>query len=180
MPAPTSARSHGVVNPLRRVASAALALGVLMTMTACGDSNDRASAERSQASRHTPTTLAPRAFADAVRARDLDALTATFADDIQLFSPVLAEPFVGRARVSRLFGVLVTTFQAIHITHEFTADRRFALSFRTRVGTEPIQIVDLLDFDETGHIKTFTVMARPLAGLQALAAAVSPHLAEIG
>ncbi len=180
MPVPTSAPSHGVVNALRRVVSAALALGVVMMIASCGDSTDRASAERSQASRATPTTLAPRAFADAVRARDLDALTATFADDIQLYSPVLAGPFVGRARVSRLFGVLVTTFQAIHITHEFTADRRFALSFRTRVGSEPIQIVDLLDFDETGHIKTFTVTARPLAGVQALAAAVSPHLAEIG
>lgn len=179
MPAPAGVCAYGVVKQLRTITVAALALAVV-TMTACSENTNAADTETSRVPGPTSTTHPPRAFAHAVRARDLDALFATFADDIELYSPVLAEPFVGRARVSRLFGVLVTTLEDIEITHELEADGQFALSFRARVGTEPIQIVDLLDFDETGHIKTFTVTARPLAGIQALAAAVSPHLAEIG
>ena len=164
------------MSPLRHVAPVALALVTIMT--ACGDTTD---GNRSQGSGPTSTTtLAPQAFANAVRARDLDALTATFADNIQLYSPVLTDPFVGRARVTRLFGVLIDVFQDIRITHEFVAPGRYALSFHARVGSEPIQIVDLLEFDRTGRIETFTVTGRPLAGVQALAAAVAPHLPSIG
>jgi hypothetical protein len=151
-------------------------LVLVMIMAACSSTD----AAGSRASGTTSTTLGPAAFADAVRANDLEALTATFAEDIELYSPVLAEPFVGRERVSRLFGVLIETFDDIRITHELDSTGTFVLSFHARVGAEPIQIVDLLDFDESGHIETFTVTARPLAGVNALAAAVAPRLAEIG
>jgi SnoaL-like domain len=158
----------------RRVIAAAALLA--LTLTGCGSAGDGTHAEA--ASR--PPTLPPQAFADAVRAGDLDALKATFADDIRLYSPVLTEPFIGRDRVDRLFDVLIETFRDIHITHELRARGQYALSFTARVGSEPIRIVDLLEFDESGHIKTFTVTGRPLAGVQALGAAVAPHLAEIG
>ena len=135
---------------------------------------------RSRASGTPSTTLSPEAFADAVRDHDLRALTATFAEDIELHSPVLPDPFVGKARVDRLFAVLIETFEDIEITHELASPGHFALSFRARIGSEPIQIVDLLDFDDSGRIKRFTVTARPLDGINALAVAVAPHLAEIG
>jgi SnoaL-like domain len=166
------------VKAVRSAALSVLALNVMLT--ACSASRDASAPAAASHDSTTSTTLPPRAFADAVRARDLNALTATFADDVQLYSPVLADPFVGRDRVSRLFAVLVATFQDIDIPHELVSEGHFVFSFHARVGTEPIEIVDLLDFDETGHIKTFTATARPLAGIQALAAAVSPHLAEIG
>lgn len=146
-------------------------------MTGCSTGS---SENRSQAQSPTTTTLAPQAFADAVRSQDLDALTATFAADIELFSPVLPDPFVGKDRVTRLFKVLVETFEDIDITHELAENGHYVLSFDARVGSEPIKIVDLLDFDAAGRIKTFTVTARPLAGIEALAVAVAPHLAEIG
>jgi len=123
--------------------------------------------------------MAPKTFADAVRAGDLEAMQAVFADDIELYSPVLADPFIGRDRVERLFAVLVDTFEDIEVTDEISSSDRFVLAFTARVEGEPIQVVDLLSFDDEGRIATFVVTARPLAGIQALGAAVAPHLAEI-
>jgi hypothetical protein len=161
---------------MSRPIRAALVLMVAIAVAACGTAG---AAKTKAPSASAPTTLAPRAFADAVRARDLVALKATFADDIRLYSPVLTKPFVGKARVDRLFDVLVTVFKDIQITNEFESPHNYALSFDSHVGTEPIRIVDLLTFDDAGRIKTFVVTARPLAGIQALAGAVGPHLAEI-
>lgn len=162
---------------LKRAAVAVSAgLVLVMTMTGCASSGAESAGEAGT----TSTTLGPKAFANAVRNHDLEALTATFADGIELYSPVLPDPFVGKARVDRLFDALIKTFEDIEITHELESPGHFALAFHARVGTEPIQIVDLLDFDAAGRIKTFTVTARPLDGINALAMAVAPHLAEIG
>ena len=156
----------------RRIRAAwATALGAIALLAvACG--SDSPSAANTQG-------LPPTAFRDAVAANDLDALLATLADDIELYSPVLKEPFVGYDRVSRLFGVLIDVFEDIEITDDYQAEGRYALSFTARVGTEDIRIVDLLRFNEEGKITEFIVTARPLAGIQALAAAVAPHLPEI-
>jgi hypothetical protein len=124
--------------------------------------------------------MAPSAFADAVRAGDLNAIAATFADDIELYSPVLAEPFAGRDRVERLFAVLVDTLDDIEILDEAQSSSRFILFFDARVNGEPIQVVDLLSFNQQGKIETLVVTTRPMAGTQALAEAVAPNLADIG
>ena len=131
-----------------------------------------------------PTTtesveIPPTAFPDAVRAGDADAIADTFADDIEFFSPVLAEPFVGKDVVSRLFAVLVDTLEDPQIIEEIHTPGTLVLYFRSAVDGEPIEIVDLIKFDETGRIATFTATSRLTAGTEALGAAVAPHLAEI-
>lgn len=141
-----------------------------LAMSACG--GDASSADE-------VPTLPPTAFRDAVEARDLDAIIATFADDIRLYSPVLPDPFVGRERVARLFGVLIKVFEDIRIGDEFDAEGRYVLTFDARIGTEEVFVADLLRFDETGRIAEFVVTMRPLPGILALAAAVAPHLPEI-
>ena len=128
----------------------------------------------------TPTTLAPAEFADAVRAGDLDAIGEVLADDVELYSPVLDEPFVGRDRVRRLFGVLLDILEDVKIREDIEAPGRFVLVFDARIGDQPIQVVDLLHFDDDGRVESFTITSRPLAGTQALAVAVAPHLPDIG
>ena len=124
--------------------------------------------------------LPPTAFADAVRAHDIDAIAATLAPTVALESPVLVAPFVGRPRVTRLFRVLGGIFRRIKIVESATGRGRYVLHFRTTVAGTPLEIVDLLRFDTRGRIDRITVAARPLPGIEALAQAVSPHLAEIG
>ncbi len=127
----------------------------------------------------TSTTVPPHAFADALRTGDLKALDATLAPNIRFYTPVLATPVVGRERASRLLAVLVATFQDRHITARIHSRRHYALAFDAHIGTQPIEIFDLITFDRTGHIVKFVSHGRPLAGVQALGAAVAPHLAEI-
>ncbi len=164
----------------RRAGALVAALVAIASMTACGGAPGAGSESDRSSPAATPTTLAPGAFADAVRARDLEAIRATLAEDIELYGPVFAEPFVGRAQVGGLFGVLLEAFDGVEITDEVASGGRFVLRFRAEVGGEPIEVVDLLSFDDDGRIETFTVTARPLAGIQALAAAVGPHLPELG
>jgi hypothetical protein len=167
------------MNGRRVVAALAVAASVTCTTTSCSDGSGSAGSDPGEPA-PTATTMAPRAFADAVRAGDLQAIQATFADDIELYSPVMAEPFVGRDRVERLFTVLVDTFEDIEVLDEAESSSRFILFFDARVNGEPLQVVDLLSFDQHGKIETLVVTTRPMAGTQALAEAVAPHLAAIG
>lgn len=160
--------------------SLALTATVALTLSAAAACGDDGRSLEPEPAESIATTMAPNTFAEAVRAGDLDAMQAAFADDIALYSPVLPDPFVGRDRVERLFAVLVETFEDIEVTDEISSTDRFVLAFTARVDGEPIQVVDLLSFDNEGKIETFVVTARPLAGIQALAAAVAPHLADIG
>ena len=50
------------------------------------------------------------------------------------------------------------------------------LFFETSVGNRDLQGVDILEHDADGLIERFTVMIRPLSGLQALAAAVAARI----
>jgi len=92
---------------------------------------------------------------------------------------VLDDPIVGKTRVARLFRVLDEVFDEIRFVDEFAAGERAALVFAARIDAQPVEGVDLIAFDASGHIATFRVMVRPLAGMQALAAAVGPRLGEI-
>jgi SnoaL-like domain len=159
----------------RRVGVAVVALALT---SACGGTSTSAAPEPSSGAR--TFSVAGAEYTRAVRAANVDRITALFASDIVLRSPVLSDPFVGRARVTRLFGVLGQTFRDIHVTDTYARRNRFVLMFDARVGETRIEIVDLLRFDRAGQIVRFTVTARPLAGIQALAAEVAPHLAEIG
>ena len=67
----------------------------------------------------------------------------------------------------------------IRFVDELASDERAALVFAARVDSQTVEGVDLLGFDAHGHIATFRVMVRPLAGMQALAAAVGPRLPAI-
>jgi hypothetical protein len=50
------------------------------------------------------------------------------------------------------------------------------LFFEAHVGDRELQGVDILEEDDDGLIARFTVMIRPLSGLQAVAAAMSQRL----
>jgi SnoaL-like domain len=152
-----------------------VACSCLLVATACSANGSNDESEEPM----TTTTVPGNAFRTAVEHKDLDALVATFADDIELYSPVLPDPFVGKETVGPLFGILVDTFQDIEILDDFSDENRYVLSFSTRVGSEPLHIVDLLTFDGDGKITEFVVTARPMPGIEALANAVAPHLAEI-
>ncbi|GLW17171.1 nuclear transport factor 2 family protein [Streptomyces kronopolitis] len=131
-------------------------------------------------------------FKAAVEARELDALDELFTEDIRLYSPVKFTPFEGRPMVLGLFGVLLRTFEDFHYVGELAGSAQTAagadggtaestiLIFRATVRGKQIHGIDLLQFDEAGRIKEFTVMVRPQSAVQALGEAVLAGLVEDG
>lgn len=127
------------------------------------------------------------AFRRAVEATDLEAIVATFAEDIRFFSPVKARPFEGIHTVSGLFGVLIRTFEDLRYVGEFAGsieeggDRRsHILVFRATVAGKKVHGIDMIQLNDAGLISTFTVMVRPLSGLTALSEAVYAGLVADG
>lgn len=129
-------------------------------------------------------------FVAAVEQRDLGALSDLFTGDIRLYSPVKFTPFEGRPMVLGLFGVLLRTLEDFRYIGRFdgtaqtSADETEAASavllFRCTVDGKQIHGIDLLQFDETGLIKEFTVMVRPHSAVHALGDAVLAGLIEDG
>ncbi|MEV5480533.1 MULTISPECIES: nuclear transport factor 2 family protein [Streptomyces] len=131
-------------------------------------------------------------FKAAVEARELGVLDELFTEDVRLYSPVKFTPFEGRPMVLGLFGVLLRTFEDFRYVGELTGSAQTAagadggsvdsavLIFRATVRGKQIHGIDLLQFDEAGRIKEFTVMVRPQSAVQALGEAVLDGLVEDG
>ncbi|MGW3007381.1 nuclear transport factor 2 family protein [Streptomyces sp. NPDC001219] len=131
-------------------------------------------------------------FKAAVEAQELKAVEELFTEDVRLYSPVKFAPFEGRPAVLGLFGVLLRTFEDFHYVGELAGSAQTAagpdggsadstvLVFRATVNGRQIHGIDLLQFDEAGLIKEFTVMVRPQSAVQALGEAVLAGLVEDG
>ena len=115
-------------------------------------------------------------FADAVLADDLDAALATLADDVVFRSPAVHRPYRGKAQVEELLRLVATVFENFRYTAEWRDGRTTILFFEANVGDRELQGIDLLEENQEGLVERFTVMIRPLSGLQAVAAAMSARL----
>lgn len=137
----------------------------------------------------TDPTTAQR-FRAAVEKRDLAALDDLFTEDVRFYSPVKFVPFEGRAMVVGLFGVLLGIFEDFRYVGEFDGRAETSadgsevpsavLLFRTTVHGKAIHGIDMLQFDEAGRIKEFTVMVRPQSAVHALGEAVFAGLVAAG
>ncbi len=126
-----------------------------------------------------PLLDGPDAFRRAVETRDLEAMTAAFAEDAVLHSPVTHRPFEGRPAIRGLLAILLEVFRDFRYTDELRApDGTRALVFRARVRDRDLEGLDLLRFDDAGRIRDFTVMVRPRSALEALLGEVGSRLAE--
>ncbi|MGA5559914.1 nuclear transport factor 2 family protein [Streptomyces platensis] len=131
-------------------------------------------------------------FKAAVEAQQLDAVEELFTEDVRLYSPVKFTPFEGRPMVLGLFGVLLRTFEDFRYVGELAGSAQTAagpdggsadstvLIFRAIVNGKEIHGIDLLQFDDAGRIKEFTVMVRPQSAVHALGEAVLAGLVEDG
>ncbi|MGW1375707.1 nuclear transport factor 2 family protein [Streptomyces sp. NPDC002446] len=131
-------------------------------------------------------------FRAAVEARELAAVEGLLTEDIRFYSPVKFTPFEGRPMVLGLFGVLLRTFEDFRYVGELAGGAETAagaaggsadsavLIFRATVHGKQIHGIDLLQFDEAGLIKEFTVMVRPQSAVHALGEAVLSGLVADG
>ena len=115
-------------------------------------------------------------FANAVLADDHDAALATIADDVEFRSPAVHKPYHGKAQVAEILRLVATVFENFRYTAEWRDGATTILFFEADVGDRELQGIDILEENEDGLIARFTVMIRPLSGLQAVAATMAQRL----
>jgi hypothetical protein len=112
---------------------------------------------------------AARAFRAAIEAGDHDAALATLADDVVFRSPAVHKPYEGKEKVAGILRLVATVFENFRYTNEWRDGATTILFFEANVGDRELQGVDILEENGAGEIVAFTVMIRPLSGLQAVA-----------
>jgi hypothetical protein len=115
-------------------------------------------------------------FGVAIEANDETAALATIADDVVFRSPAVHKPYHGREQVDALLRLVATVFEDFRYTSEWRDGRTTILFFEAHVGDRNLQGVDILEENDDGEIAQFTVMIRPLSGLQAVANAMAAKL----
>jgi hypothetical protein len=115
-------------------------------------------------------------FGAAIEAGDEDAAIATLAQDVEFRSPAVHKPYHGRDQVEPILRLVATVFENFRYTNEWRDGRTTILFFEANVGDRDLQGVDILEENEAGEIAKFTVMVRPLSGLQALAGTIAARL----
>jgi hypothetical protein len=115
-------------------------------------------------------------FARAVLAEDHDAALATIADDVVFRSPAVHKPYRGKDQVDGILRLVATVFENFRYTAEWRDGRTVILFFEANVGDRELQGVDILEENDDGLIERFTVMIRPLSGLQAVASTMAQRL----
>jgi len=111
-------------------------------------------------------------FGIAIEAGDEDAALATIAGNVVFRSPAVHKVYEGRDVVEVLLKAVATVFENFRYTNEWRDGRTTILFFEANVGDRDLQGVDILEENEAGEIEKFTVMIRPLSGLQAVAQAM--------
>ena len=115
-------------------------------------------------------------FATAVVAGDHDAALARIADDVVFRSPAVYKPYHGKEQVAGILRLVATVFENFRYTAEWRDGRTVILFFEANVGDRDLQGIDILEENEAGEIEKFTVMIRPLSGLQAVAGTMAARL----
>jgi hypothetical protein len=115
-------------------------------------------------------------FGAAVEAGDEEAALATLAPNVVFRSPAVHKPYQGREVVAALLTIVAQTFENFRYTNEWQDGSTTILFFEANVGNRDLQGVDILEEGADGLIEQFTVMVRPLSGLQALSGAVAERL----
>ncbi len=113
---------------------------------------------------------------EAIEAGDVAALGALLADDVVFRSPAVYKPYQGRETVLSLLSVVAQVFENFSYTAEWNDGATTILRFEANVGDRELQGVDILEHGADGLVEQFTVMIRPLSGLQAVAGAVQSRL----
>jgi hypothetical protein len=109
----------------------------------------------------------PHPFRRAAEAKDLDLLTETLREDVELHSPVLFRGFEGRDVVAQVLTHVAATLEDLTYTDELREGSAVALRFKARVGDRELEGIDFLELDDEGRVAVLTVFMRPMSALTA-------------
>ena len=113
-----------------------------------------------------------------VETRDPSLLADLLADDVVFYSPAVYAPQQGKAiTTAYLTAALRVLGPTVRYTAEWSDDSGAVLEFEAELDGKFIHGVDILRWGVDDRLTSFTVMVRPLQGLQALIAHMARTLA---
>jgi hypothetical protein len=112
-----------------------------------------------------------------VRERDVAALAAVLAPDVELGAPPYWDALRGAALVQHLLGLILETIEGFTYHREWKLGGELALEFRGRVAGLELQGIDLISLDAAGRIRRLDVPMRPVNAVIALREAIKPRMA---
>lgn len=113
----------------------------------------------------------------AVTTRDPALLPDLVAADAQFRSPAVHTPQQGRDLVVGYLSAAFTVLgPGLSYHREWVGEDSAVLEFTTQVGGLDVHGIDLITWDAVGQISDFTVMVRPMKGLQAVVEAMGAEL----
>ena len=114
---------------------------------------------------------------DVVASRDPAVLPTMIAEDAVFNSPAVHSPQEGRDLVvAYLSAALVVLRPELRYHDTWQRENDAVLRFTTVVGGKEIEGIDLITWDDAGLIVSFTVMVRPIRGLEAVIEAMAKQL----
>lgn len=108
------------------------------------------------------------AFRAAIERQDHHALMDVFTPDVVFHSPIVHQPYTGRAALAPLLAAVMRVFTDFRYVDEYDGRDGRVLTFHARVGERDVDGVDILTFDAEGFVREFTVMVRPYSAATAL------------
>jgi len=126
-----------------------------------------------------PRPVTVQRWHDIVADRDPAAIDDFLAEDAVFRSPAVHTPQVGRATAAAyLRAALVVLGPGLRYEAEWYGEGSAVLEFVTVVGGRDVHGVDMIRWGADGRVTEFTVMVRPLRGLQALVEEMGAELAR--
>lgn len=121
-----------------------------------------------------------RAWHAIVAAQDPALLEDLLADDVEFRSPAVFAPQQGKAMATLyLSGALVVLGPSLRYVSEWYDDRSAVLEFEAYLDGVYVQGVDILRWNAEDKLVSFTVMVRPLRGLEKLIELMAQQLTAL-
>ncbi len=102
------------------------------------------------------------AFTAAMQRKDLDSMLIHMADDVILNTPLVAEPFTGKAAIRSVVGPLLGVVDTFDFHEIMQGPEHVSSFFRVTVGSIELDGMDYWRINEAGLIQEMTVLWRPL------------------
>jgi hypothetical protein len=110
-----------------------------------------------------------RAWHAIAKTRDPALLADLLADDVEFRPPAVFRPQQGKELATLyLTGAIVVLGPSLRYVHEWSDDTSAALEFDAELDGVYIQGIDLLRWNDDDKLVSFTVMVRPMRGLEKL------------
>ena len=108
------------------------------------------------------------AFTAAMQRKDLDAMLIHMSDDVRLLTPLVSEPFQGKASIRPVVEALLAVVDSFEFLELMEGPQHVSEFFKVTVGSVALDGMDYWRLDEEGLIQEMTVLWRPLPAIVAV------------